>query len=224
MVRRRDFCWPKAMPSLPPVHRPQGATPKRIRSWQSDPRTTTQRGYGWVWQQARQIVLLEEPLCRFCAEEGRTTAAEEVDHIDGNSHNNGRDNLRPLCRLCHLQRTARDQAFGKFQWRPEWLKPSLVPLTIVCGPPASGKTTYVASNAGANDLVIDLDVIASRLSGQPMHSWDVQRWLGPAMRQRNEMLGDLARQSVWPEAWLILSEARAKHREWWADTLKDARD
>ena len=75
--------------------------------------TTTERGYGWHWQQLRLVVLRDEPLCRFCHERGLTVAAQEVDHIDGDSHNNERDNLRPLCRLCHLQRTAKDQAFRR---------------------------------------------------------------------------------------------------------------
>lgn len=75
--------------------------------------TTTQRGYGWNWQQLRKVILAEEPLCRFCLERGETVAAQEVDHIDGDSHNNDRANLRPLCRHCHLRRTAHDQAFRR---------------------------------------------------------------------------------------------------------------
>jgi 5-methylcytosine-specific restriction endonuclease McrA len=76
------------------------------------------RGYGHAWRQTRLIVLGQEPLCRFCNEAGRLTAATEVDHIDGNSRNNVRDNLRPLCKPCHSQRTARDQAFGRASGRP----------------------------------------------------------------------------------------------------------
>lgn len=75
--------------------------------------TTTQRGYGWAWQQIRKAALNDEPLCRTCKQEGRTTPADEVDHIDGDSHNNDRANLRPLCRPCHLKRTAKDQAFKR---------------------------------------------------------------------------------------------------------------
>ena len=186
--------------------------------------TTTERGYGWQWQQLRLVVLAGEPLCRFCKEKGLIVSADEVDHIDGNSHNNERENLRPLCRPCHLQRTARDQAWGKHQWRPDWLKPSTVPLTIVCGPPASGKSTYAKGNAKPDDLILDLDEIASALSGEPLHAWDRSQWLSPAIRYRNDLLGKLSRQDApWPAAWLIVSEPRAENRQWWADKMQPRR-
>ena len=75
--------------------------------------SSTKRGYGYRWQKIRAAVLAEEPLCRFHHEKGEVVAATEVDHIDGNSRNNARSNLRPLCKPCHSARTARDQAFGR---------------------------------------------------------------------------------------------------------------
>lgn len=100
------------MATRPP--RAGNAAQRQPRIKRSGPKlTTTERGYGWHWQQLRLVVLHEEPLCRFCKTKGVIVAAEEVDHIDGDSHNNERDNLRPLCRLCHLQRTAKDQAFKR---------------------------------------------------------------------------------------------------------------
>lgn len=71
------------------------------------------RGYNATWRRLRLVVLREEPLCRFHAERGETVAATEVDHIDGDARNNDRDNLRPLCKPCHSERTARDQGFNR---------------------------------------------------------------------------------------------------------------
>jgi hypothetical protein len=186
--------------------------------------TTTERGYGWQWQKLRLQVLAHEPLCRFCLEQGVVTAAEEVDHIDGNAHNNDWDNLRPLCRACHLKRTAEDQAFGKHQWRPEWLRPATIPLTIVCGAPASGKSAWIRQTAQAGELLIDLDVIASQMAGSPLHRWDRDKYLTPAIRARNEMLGDIGRPTDrWHRAWLIVSEPKPDNRQWWADKMKPER-
>lgn len=71
------------------------------------------RGYGRQWRKVRAAVLADEPLCRMCAEQGTTMAATEVDHVDGNSSNNDRANLRPLCKPCHSRRTLRDQGWGR---------------------------------------------------------------------------------------------------------------
>jgi 5-methylcytosine-specific restriction endonuclease McrA len=79
--------------------------------------SSTARGYGADWQRVRRAVLAIEPLCRFCADVGRTEPATDLDHIrpfDGLADplRLDADNLRPLCRPCHMQRTAR-QASGK---------------------------------------------------------------------------------------------------------------
>jgi hypothetical protein len=52
---------------------------------------------------------------------------------------------------------------------PSDLKPSAIPLTIVCGPPGSGKSTYIREHAKQGDTIIDLDAIMGTLSGKPEH-------------------------------------------------------
>jgi 5-methylcytosine-specific restriction enzyme A len=49
-------------------------------SWRGDKRKTSERGYGWRWQCAREQYLRLHPLCVMCRAEGRTKAADVVDH------------------------------------------------------------------------------------------------------------------------------------------------
>lgn len=74
--------------------------------------SSTERGYGADWRRVRQAVLAAEPLCRFCAADGRVTVATEVDHIEpfqglADPLRLAPSNCRPLCQPCHRQRTAR---------------------------------------------------------------------------------------------------------------------
>lgn len=71
--------------------------------------------YGARWQQLRNSLLANEPLCRVCAAAGRTTAATEIDHITpvsagGSDHPN---NLQPICRNCHQRKTAGEGAAAR---------------------------------------------------------------------------------------------------------------
>lgn len=58
-----------------------------------------------AWQRMRQYHLSQEPLCRFCAKQGRVTAATVVDHIK--PHRGDRrlffdqSNFQSLCAPCH---------------------------------------------------------------------------------------------------------------------------
>lgn len=83
----------------------------------TDGRSSTARGYGADWRRVREAVLAEEPLCRRCAEAGRTAAATEVDHIERfhGVHDPARldrRNLRPLCTPCHRTVTAEAARYG----------------------------------------------------------------------------------------------------------------
>lgn len=43
-------------------------------------------------------------------------------------------------------------------------------VVLVCGPPAAGKTTWVAENAADGDRVVDLDAICRRLGSPDGHN------------------------------------------------------
>lgn len=182
------------------------------------------RWYGLKrWQDIRQRQLAAEPLCAMCFDLGVITQADVCDHV---TPHKGDETLfwsgpfQSLCRTHHDRDKQRLET--SYQYRPEWLSASTIPLTIVCGPPASGKSTYVGERAASDDLVIDLDTIAWRMAGAsgPLHGWDRERWLGPAMRERNNLLGALSKRPPWAAAWLTLSEANADRRQWWADKMR----
>ena len=101
---------------------------------------------------------------------------------------------------------------------PSWLKPSGRRLTIVFGPPASGKSTHIKANAKPGDVVIDLDVIRSELSGLPMYAAGPET-LAPAMERRNRMLEALAHDG--PDAWFVVTGTGAE-RTWWTTALQPA--
>lgn len=199
----------------------RSAAAKQYRKWYKTAR----------WQRMREAQLSAHPLCRMCHDRGIVRRASVVDHVEPHKGDEALfwdvDNHQSLCKPCHDTLKQREEVAaghsGPYQYRPEWLRPSAIPLTIVSGPPASGKTTYVTDRAGPNDLVIDLDIIASTMSGQPVHGWDRAKWLAPAMRHRNALLGDLSRNPMWDAAWLIISEADPDKRQWWADKMKPDR-
>ena len=50
------------------------------QSWRKDKTSSNDRGYGYKWQQARLHYLALNPLCVYCRNEGRVTAANVVNH------------------------------------------------------------------------------------------------------------------------------------------------
>lgn len=63
-----------------------------------------------LWQRARKVVLLEEPMCRAC----NRRPSREVDHINGDWRDTRRANLQGLCKRCHSRKTALEQgSFGR---------------------------------------------------------------------------------------------------------------
>lgn len=83
--------------------------------YSSDQRRRSGRTYDRrFWRRLRLEVLTQQPWCAYCEAAGKTVPATEVDHIDGDSTNNARENLRPLCKRCHSAKTAQhDGAFGR---------------------------------------------------------------------------------------------------------------
>lgn len=100
------------MPKKPSVHKPRGApsTAQNRKDYDQARGTATQRGYDSRWRKARATFLAHHPLCVACLDEGRTVAANEVDHIIPHRGNMGlfwdKTNWQALCKSCHSRKTA----------------------------------------------------------------------------------------------------------------------
>lgn len=79
--------------------------PRTDASWRGSKQSSSERGYGWKWQQARKIYLQEHPLCVMCAAIGRVVAANVVDHREPHRGDQklfwSRSNWQSLCSSCH---------------------------------------------------------------------------------------------------------------------------
>jgi hypothetical protein len=217
------------MPINPPTYRPASAGTtgelKREREsrYRQSPKGEDRRIRGRKGVDLRQRRLAREPLCRHCAENGRVTAADVVDHIKplafGGTDTD--DNVQCLCYECHAIKSALEgAAHGGAATHPDWLRPSAIPVTIVCGPPCAGKTTYVSAHASHSDRVIDLDAIALSIdrSYRPWTGMLHGELLTKSIRVRNAMLGALERAKS-GKAWFIVSAPTQDERQWWADRL-----
>lgn len=150
-----------------------------------------------------------------CQKCGRVTIELEVDHIIplAISHDDSDAAVQCLCLDCHALKTAAEHR-GRVSHVPEWLPVPLVPVTVVCGPPASGKSTYVAEHASKGDLVLDADEIACRMTGKPIYTHSKEE-IEAAVRYRNTALGKLGRSVEHKHCWLIVTASTRRGRSFW---------
>ena len=91
------------------IHRLGGVAGTR-RHGQREQQT---KPYDRVWRRLRLAVLSADPLCAYCAREGRTTLARVVDHIvpvrEAPERRLDPSNLQPLCVRCHVSVKAREE-------------------------------------------------------------------------------------------------------------------
>ena len=68
------------------------------------------------WKALRLHQLSIQPLCKFCQQQGKVTAAEVVDHIEPHKGNRelffAPNNLQSLCKLCHDSAKQRAESRG----------------------------------------------------------------------------------------------------------------
>jgi shikimate kinase len=149
--------------------------------------------------------------------------ATVVDHIKPHRGDQAlfwdKNNWQPLCTHCHasLKQSAERRGSIEFDTQPFIRKPA-IPVTIVCGPAGSGKSTYVRNHAGSNDVVIDFDDIRSRLSGTGVHEQD-STWTKATLLERNRILRSLADDDQHDRAWFIVGAPEHEERELWKRKL-----
>jgi len=185
--------------------------------------TTTERGYGYAWRKIRDSVMLrDQGLCQVCLSNGRTRLAAEVDHITRKADGGTDDveNLQAICRECHRLKTAVEQLPDQ-QWTsfyPEWIPKPAIPVTVVAGPPGSGKSKYVEDRAKPGDLVLDVDVIAAEAYGLKLYEASYEQRTA-AVRVRNKLLAGLNENTQYKRCWLIVTAPSEDKRHWWRDKL-----
>ena len=105
------------MPYAAPRHKPIKPNAKQHQNAQERDHRQGKRLYATnhrVWRAIRAEQLGHDPLCCVCMAKGYVTAANEVDHIDGDSFNNAPSNLQSLCKPHHSAKTVRENGgFGR---------------------------------------------------------------------------------------------------------------
>lgn len=169
----------------------------------------------------------QDPHCKMCGRLTDYPDGFEVDHkipvTRGGPDTD--ENLQVLCSgplACHAKKTlAEAHADLAVSFFPGWLEPAACQLTIVFGPPGSGKSTYVAAHMHQDDMVIDLDLIQAELSGLPIYRAP-ETWLRRSIHFRNRMLASLSKRPTQP-AWFITTGQGEADRQWWISKLMPAK-
>ncbi|MBU6289955.1 MAG: HNH endonuclease [Chloroflexi bacterium] len=155
------------------------------------------------WRRTR-LVILERDHYQCQIKGSRCThTATEVDHIIPITQGGSKldpTNLRAACHNCNNGRIDRQRNNA---WRTAGCH-----ITLVMGPPAAGKSTYVREHARAGDLIVDYDAIAESLGADPHQRGQA---LHPAINAaRNAILRALrAGTTGASRAWIISAHPQA---------------
>jgi len=85
-------------------------------------------------------------------------------------------------------------------------------MTVVVGPPAAGKSTWVRAHASAADVVIDYDLIAQALAGPGADTHDHTKAVSTlAHKARYAVIDEAVRHMADTDIYLIHSMPSAKH-------------
>src|ERR1035437_5986294 len=161
--------------------------------------------YSGAWRRVRLTILERDG--HVCQIQGRKCKglADQVDHIVPVSKGGSwlyPSNLRAACSKCNYARVDHSHREGRGKARTQ--------ITLVVGPPAAGKSTYVDVHRRPGDLVIDYDRMAQAAGSGVTHGHD-DALHGDVMAARNAMLARLQRgESDARQAWIISANANAE--------------
>lgn len=94
-------------------------------------------------------------------------------------------------------------------------------ITLVCGPPCAGKSTYVSECALDGDLVLDHDLIAQRF-GSPVSHGHAKKFRSLAENEIRVRVAEI-RAGLHPRAWVIRTMPRPALQVAYANRLGGAR-
>jgi 5-methylcytosine-specific restriction protein A len=184
-----------------------------------------------IWDQLRAQQLARRPMCETCRRAPATVAHHKHPHRGVWELFADPNNLQSVCKRCHDGEIARGERAGNYATEinlnrgvvvsrnvlfPKDLLRSAIPLTLVCGAPGSGKSTYVGNHKQAGDIVIDIDAITAEIAGTSVRSNETRLHLQAAMIERNRRLQALARESRATRAWFIIGAPSGGERDRWA--------
>lgn len=155
--------------------------------------TTTQRGLGWTHQRAVAELLTDNPPCHWCG-----APATTGDHANPRSRGGvalSVEDYVPACASCNYSRGNSNAPRGHRLRRTSTTRR----VTLIAGPPCSGKTTYARTHAAPDDTVADLDIIAMQLgSPRQWHHEDETRHEAEGfMRARMAAIARMATGTAW---------------------------
>ncbi|MDY4128685.1 HNH endonuclease [Peptostreptococcus porci] len=133
------------------------------------------------WEKKRKNILKRDDyLCVECKRKGIRRDAEMVHHINPADKYPElfleNDNLISLCNVCHNKMHNRNNntlsKLGRKYQLLYWDKRghnNMTKIKFVVGAPCSGKSTYVKSHMGDNDIVFDYDEISKSITNCNLH-------------------------------------------------------
>ena len=182
------------------------------------------RLYGRAWQKRRAVQLASHPWCEDCLNVGIYSGATDVHHVIKHGGDPILFNSSPLislCHGCHSRRTLGEMRGEREDYYPHILFPFDLPVYLVCGAPASGKSTFVDQHKAPGDVVSDLDQIIANLTGHPLYYPEHQETVREGIRVRNRQLESLANRPDDGHAiWMIVGAPDPRDRMVWRNLLK----